>query len=284
MATSNIYTIEHLPMKELTYWMKEREVVRIRREKLMDKAPWSDDPIFQSTRFCNVRREEDKVTRWIKENWREPYSTHPNLAFAMCLARVVNLPTTLASIGFPVSWSKERFISDMDALQKDGVKLWTGAYMVTGGYSAGGESKQQIMGRVLDAAYGYASEITKNDSLALAASKLQRTPGLGTFLSAQVIADLKYTPLLYRAPDWWEWCAPGPGSTMGLNILHGRDPKASITDTNFVREVNELRNELGRWGWDLTAHDVQNCLCEFSKYWRIKYLGGRAKNGFPGRG
>jgi hypothetical protein len=271
-----------LPFRTLLHWMRERENIRIRKEDLGRDKPWSDDPIFQSTRFCNVRREDDRVTRWIKENWRDPYQDHPHLAFAMCLARVVNLPPTLAELGFPEEWDANRFILRMDELSAGGRKLWTGAYMVTGGYSKGGETKQQIMARVLDAVYPLAGQITTEHSLADAAELIQRAPGFGTFLAAQVIADLKYTPLLKKTKDWESWCAPGPGSTMGLNILYGRDPKASVSQVQFLREVNDLRETLKEYDWFITSHDVQNCLCEFSKYWRIKYLAGRAKNGYPG--
>ena len=51
------------------YWVKERMAVLTNRMAFDNPKPWSDDPIFQSTYFCNVRREDDKVTRWIRMNW-----------------------------------------------------------------------------------------------------------------------------------------------------------------------------------------------------------------------
>ena len=71
---------------------------------------------------------------------------------------------------------------------------------------------------------------------------------------------------------------------MGLNFLAGRAPTKGISEKQFSLEVNSLRGFLmDTLGVDLTAHDTQNCLCEFSKYVRIKYFGGRAKTGYPGR-
>lgn len=269
--------------QDLAYWIQERELVATRKA-LGEPKPWSDDPIFQSTRFTNVRREDDKVTIWIKENWRDPYRLDPNLAFGMCLARVVNLPETLEALGFPTRWSPTEFIDTIARLGAGGRKVWTSAYMVTGGYSEGGESKQQIMARVLDKAYVNAAKIKKGDTLQTASDILQLTPGLGTFLAAQVVADLKYTPLLAGAVDKWTYCAPGPGSTMGLNFLHGRDRNKSIGEKQFQKEVNDLADKLMDDGVVvLDAHDTQNCLCEFSKYIRIRDYGGRAKTGYPGR-
>lgn len=269
--------------KDLIHWITERENVRAHKEAGV-APPWTFDTIIQSTRFCNVHREDDKVTRWLRKNWYEPHANSPNLAFSACLARVVNWPDTLASLGFPTEWSSKRFIQTMTDLSGGGsTKIWGGAYMVTGGYSAGGESKQVIMARVLDAAFQNAENM-ETYTLKEAFDDIQSTPGLGTFLAAQVIADLKYTPLLRYAPDFDTFCAPGPGSTMGLNFLAGRAPTKGIGEVQFSMEVNAIRQVLmDSYGIALTAHDTQNCLCEFSKYVRIKYLGGRAKTGYNGR-
>lgn len=268
-------------MPDFLHWIQERELVRVRRER-GDPPPWTKDEIIATTRFCNVRREDDKVTRWIRDNWRDPYQYHPNLAFAMCVARVINWPSTLEFLGFPKTWNEKAFVHSLDARQDRGEKIWTGAYMVTGGYSAGGETKQTIMGRVLSEAFPNAAKIRAGESLQSAHHTIAQTRGLGSFLGAQVIADLKYTPLLVNAVDWDTFCAPGPGSLMGLNFLHGREPKCAHVD--FVAEVNEIRVWLQEnVGIKLTAHDVQNCLCEFSKYVRIKYMNGRAKNGYRAR-
>ena len=265
----------------LYHWIRERERVRIKREEERRPPPWTTDQIIRTTRFCNIRREDDRVTRWIKDNWRDPYRHHENLAFAMCVARTVNWPDTLGKLGFPEVWDRDRFIYVMDSLNQAGTKAWTGAYMVTGGFSKGGETKQTIIARVLDDAYIWCKTIKKSMPLGLAYEIIRTARGLGTFLAAQVIADLKYTPLLEYADDWWTFCAPGPGSSRGLNYLHGRLPGQYINATQFSKEVNEVRVLISHnTGYDLTAHDTQNCLCEFSKYVRIKYYKGRAKAQF----
>lgn len=273
-------------ISDLVHWIHEREHVRINKEVHKMAPPYTGDPILQTTRFCNVHREDDKVTKWLRENWYKPHESSPNLAFSACLARIVNWPETLSALGFPEEWSATKFIGKMTELSQGGSrKIWGGAYMVTGGYSAGGETKQTIMARVLDKAYYNASPVAHCNTLREAFDHVSSTPGLGTFLAAQVIADLKYTPLLDGASDWVTFCAPGPGSTMGLNFLHGRPPTKGLSEKQFSLEVNSLREWLqSTVGVELTAHDTQNCLCEFSKYVRIKYLNGRAKTGYPGRG
>lgn len=265
---------------DLIHWITEREKVRIRREIEKSPPPWTSDRIIRTVRFCNIRREDDKVTRWLKQHWRDPWSDHPNLAFAMCMARVVNWPETLEYLGFPETWDPSLFVKMMTIRSQYGHKVWTSAYMVTGGYSKGGETKQEIIARVLNDAFPRAAQV-KPGYLQDAFDLIAETKGLGTFLAAQVIADLKYTPLLEKAPDWDTFCAPGPGSTKGLNILHERPLEAGISWRQFMKEVWEVKSLISsKTGYNLTAHDTQNCLCEFSKYIRIKYLKGRAKTHF----
>ena len=264
-------------LPQFVYWIRERERIRLLRE-MGAKPLWSTDQIFNSVRFCNIRREDDKVTRWIKKNWRDPYANHKNLSFGMLMARVINLPECLEALGFPEKWDPVKFERAMDDRAATGLRLWTGAYMVTGGYSKGGETKQKIIARVLDDGYKYCSTIRSHYTLERAHNEILCTNGIGTFLAAQAIADIKYTSLLAGAADWHTFCAPGPGALKGLNILHGRPAKSAHVD--FSEEVNEIRLWLAATqGIVLTAHDVQNCLCEFSKYMRVKE-GGRAKTSF----
>ena len=75
----------------LLYFIGERERIRIRRAN-GEPPPWTDDPILREWSFCNVRREDDRVTRWIAEDWRVPHVDDPDLWFAMVIARFVNWP------------------------------------------------------------------------------------------------------------------------------------------------------------------------------------------------
>ena len=58
-------------LEDLVYWIKERQAIHERR-KAGQPPPWTKDEILRTYRFCNVRREDDRVTRWIHENWLRP--------------------------------------------------------------------------------------------------------------------------------------------------------------------------------------------------------------------
>lgn len=267
-------------LDDLMFWVGERERMRFRRAE-GHPPPWTTDPILHHYRFCNVDRCYDRVTQWIHNNWLKPNNGAPSLPFAMAVARMVNLPETLADLGYPYIWDNPRFIEVLARRKLAGKKVWTSAYMITGGYSAGGESKEVIIARVLTTLYNrlLMTPVKQGDTLDDASFKL-RVPGIGTFLSAQIIADLKYNHVLEEAKDWDWWCAPGPGSTLGLNFLYERPELTALNEAQFIREVNEVKTLLRHAGVHLDAQNVQNCLCEFSKYVRAKHFGKRLKSGF----
>ncbi len=273
--------MKYLP--DLIHWIQEREKIRKARE-LRKPPPWTSDPIIANNRWCNVHRENDKVTRWIFQNFLPTDLSDPSIPFALCVARLVNWPPTLVELGYPSEgWTQEyrqHFLNAFASLRLLGTKAWTGAYMVTGGFSAGGEGKEDIIARVLEGAAERCDLFVKaNPSTLSDASIALTSPGMGTFLVAQVIADLKNTEWLRKALDWWTWCAPGPGSVMGLNFIHERPRGKGMGSEQFMAEVAEIRDViLGNTGLELCAQNTQNCLCELSKYVRAKHYGERLKN------
>lgn len=262
----------------LYHWIQER--IRIRDQKNAGELlPWTDDPIMAKYRFCNVHREDDKVTEWIATNWRRPNENDPGLPFAMAVARMINHPPTLAELGYPTYWDADHFVRVIAKRKGEKQKVWTSAYMITGGFSAGGQTKEDIIARVLTTLWDNLQDrnVEHDDTLAVAAAKLT-VPGIGTFLSAQIVADLKYTPYLNMATDWWSWCSPGPGSTIGLNILNERPWTTAVSPSNFRREVALVQKAIEDGiGLELHAQDTQNCLCEFSKYFKALKDIGRPK-------
>lgn len=275
--------LKYLP--DLAYWIQEREAIRINKEVDHLLPPWTDDRIMSHNRWCNVRRENDKVTKWIFSNFLPGNGNRDEeVPIALCIARLVNWPDTLKELGYPThGWTpnyKQHWFNTFALRRVAREKMWTGAYMVTGGYSAGGEPKEVIIARVLDGAAAACEDFvaTRWHRLQDAATALE-VPGLGPFLVAQVIADLKNTGWLSMATDWFTWCAPGPGSTMGLNFIHGRDRAKAIPASQFRDEVNDIRAFIAReTDHNLCAQNTQNCLCELSKYIRAKYFNESLKN------
>jgi hypothetical protein len=227
-----------------------------------------------------VRREDDAVTRWFAKNWRHPkYWGEPNFIPAIMLGRTINWPPTLEHIGFPTKWDKDWMYSVLQGRKATGLKIYTGAYMVT---QYGSRDPKNVL--VSTNANEYfthppAPQKTLADMWAL----LQTYPGMGPFMSGQVVADLKQTSVLKDATDWWDWATLGPGSTRGLNRMHGRSLNFNLGHDQGWAEMLELREE-AEYPYDLCLQDVQNTLCEFDKYMRV-YLGqGVPRSRYDGYG
>ena len=110
-------------------------------------------------------------------------------------------------------------------------------------------------------------------------------PGLGTFMTAQIVADLKYLPTIRQASDWWTWASPGPGSRKGLSLVFGRDINYKWNDKEWLGELCALniatKSMLEEIGIPhMHNQDLQNCLCEFSKFEKTRLGLGRPRQVF----
>lgn len=264
----------------LAYWIMERERIRVLKESGAPQ-PWTKDHILANFRFCNVRREDDKVTRWIAHYWRIPYSSSPNLTAAMVLARLLNNPDTLAKVGFPEEWDSKKILEGINH-QRNGYGKWLNpAYVVTTCGVA--MDKAEYIVNLATAVQESKVRPTMGDSLEWFHGTLMQFKGLGTFLAAQVVADLKNTPYnpLKSALDFMTWAAVGPGSLRGLRYVTGIP---DLPGGQFLTVAQKLYAEIKEL-IDLPPihmQDFQNCLCEFSKYWKAHAGIGQPKQRYHG--
>lgn len=266
----------------LRYWITEREAIH-KRKIAGDPKPWTNDPILQSYRFCNVRREDDRVTEWFARNWRaEKYWDEKNFIPAMIFARTINWPSTLAELDFPFTWEPERYLAVMDEIQAAGKKVYTGAYMITAG-PTGVRKNAWVVGNA--ETYFLNPPVLDPHSIRISWEEIinNKYPCVGPFIAGQVIADLKQTKHLAKAKDWWSWAAIGPGSARGLNRLSGRPLKFGVSQNQGLSEMREVRMRLGELGDQLCLQDIQNCLCELDKYVRVLNGEGKPRSGYLGK-
>lgn len=280
------------PVERLCVFIAARETLRRMKEdaEAEGKARYSViDSILKEYRFCNVRREDDRVTRWIAQNWRTPHADHPDLWFAMVVARFINWPGTLDDVGYPVPWNPTAFCGVMERRVRRKEKVYTGAYMVRAG-EVPGEPKYVYQAREVFTPMWEARERLRpksGDTLNRYHTLLGQFHGLGSFMAAQVVADLKYVAPLNRASDWLTFAASGPGSRRGLNRVLGRDKDSGWAEDDWRTALERLRLEVARYlnGFlDLHAQDLQNCLCEFDKYERVRLGEGRPRARYVSHG
>lgn len=279
------------PQESLVYWIAERERIREAKER-GDPKPWSDNKVFQNVYFCNVRREDDRVTKWIRKEWSPENIGWDNYEYAMVLARLLNWPDTLQGID-PKHATPEKIFQHMEARRKEGNKVWGNAYVVTT-HGLKMDKAVYLCERVLPAAYEalgggrWRAAYQGTPMLTRRHTQLMELEGLASFMAAQVIADLKNTigHPLYEAPDWSSWSAPGPGSMRGLNWFFGEDipPKRYQLYMDQVANYLLIQDAAGplRTRGRINMQDLQNCLCEYDKFMRVTNNEGRSKRKYPG--
>lgn len=271
------------PIKQLLYWIKERESIRLKKKE-GQKLPWTDDVILQQYRFCNVRRMDDKVSQWLLKNWYEPNKGHKNMLIACGLARFINLPESLEAIGFPRKWNPEWVKKVLHTRKLEGRKVFNAAYIV----STNGMKKDKIdyvVDDVLCPLYSARQGIVDPSSLANTWENLIVLNGIGSFMGGQISADLRWAVKGSWA-DRHSWAPVGPGSRRGLHRLLKREITAPLRQLQFLEElqwvISTAKEGLPRKLTSrLEAIDYQNCLCEFDGYERA-LQGGRKKQRYPG--
>lgn len=265
----------------LVGYCRERHAIYERRAA-GEPPPWTNDSVLRQWRFTNVYRELDRVTTWLRVRWREPHADDPDLWFAMVLARLINWPPTLAAVGYPVPWNEDQFIRRMAARRG---KVWTGAYMVRSDVWWTGSPKHEYVAHaILDTMWRGRERLRPQaaDTLSRWHTVLMAEMGMGSFTAAQVVADMKHVPPLLGATDWTTFAASGPGSRRGLNRVMGRRPRDAWREDEWRLRLADLREatatmfvEAGMVVPD--AQDLQNCLCEWDKYSRVKNGEGRPR-------
>lgn len=268
-------------------FIRERENIRLRRERGKPR-PWTQDPILNTYRFCNVQREHDAVTRWISDNWRTPHKDDPDVWFAMVVARHLNLPDCMKELGYPVPWEPKRFRDLMSDRRKRKDKVFSAAYMIgTGGSGYGMSKPDYLEGMVLTPLWRQREtlRLRSEDTLNSYHMLLCQMYGLASFLAAQVVADLKYIKPLSEASDWETFAASGPGSRRGMNRILDRPVKKGWREDEWRLALSRVREALipllqAEGLPVIHSQDIQNCLCETDKMERTRLGEGRPKRLF----
>lgn len=291
-------------LKPLLYWVKEREAIR--KRKLNAAAGGTEayynltrDPILATYRFCNVRRRDDRVSRWLRENVLTEENVDggiTNFLLFSALCRWINWPPTIKMLldldFYPtqgtIDWKQIGRQIDRKSVVD---KVWTGAYMIRAPKKKGGKKgafvAQEVIGKCLARGLSPIVELFAqhgdNTHYQQVHAALRAIPNFGSFMAGQIAGDWTYTPLLENAPDLKTWAPMGPGSVRGFNRIMQNPGKLSKRppEALWLEKLSKWRaaiiKRMGSEYEDLTALDVQNCLCEVDKFLRVKNGEGRPR-------
>lgn len=277
------------------FFSTARERYRMKLNKDMNHAPYwydngkpldrayTDDVILQKYRFCNVFREDDKVTKWFRLNIRARMQTPEQHVRAAVAFRWFNLPAT-GELLLPWLLGQEPAEHAMRRIHEralEGQPILNAAYMIK---SPPGLKKApgifQCIQNVEDDLEALTESIMHHGTLEHAVEALCAYPYLGPFMAYQSVCDLRFTPVLMHAPDVNLWTSPGPGSARGIGRVFFRNADAySYTGRDRPELIKRMQYLLYRvhmeeslWSshwpkWELST--VQHWACEFDKYSRV---------------
>lgn len=274
------------PQERLLYWISEREGIRLKKEA-GEPAPWTDDEILQTYRFTNVRRMDDKVSRWLYRYWYDPFFDHPNMIVAVALARFLNKIETLEYVGFPQRWNPDKIVEKLRKYRDDpkvnqGQAVFNAAYMVRGN----SPERDKVHCVVHDYCHPLRGLQVETDTMQGAWRQIEACYGFGSFMAGQVVADLRWA-MEGNWSDRMSWAPIGPGSKKGMNTYQGRDASAPLSQEQFLSELldvwadvlPQLPTELA---YRLELMDLQNCYCERLKYEKALWGTGKPKQLYRG--
>lgn len=291
-------------LKPLLYFVKEREAIRKRKEALERRAviggvgrgqvQLTKDPILVQFRFCNLRRRDDRVSRWLREhvlteaNIRESL---PDFLMFAAFCRWINWPPTIqtlideGAVVWPTNW--KRIGQTVDRISKN-EKAYTGAYMIRAPKKKGAKKGAFIAQTVINKHYkdilpSIVAQLRDGASYREIWETICLAENFGSFMAGQIAGDLTYTSLLSGARDLKTWAPMGPGSIRGFNRIMQNPGKLSKKPTEALWQAKIIKwraaiiKRMGPEYEDLTALDVQNVLCEVDKYLRFKLGQGRPR-------
>lgn len=266
---------------------QERYLIRLRR-KNGEFPPWTEDPVFREWRFCNVHREHDKTTAWLRNHVRIPLNRdRDQLIEAVVIFRWFNRIETgnrlldLLLYGWDSVEAQRRL---------QGIRpIVTGAYMIR---TPEGLDKLTGVLQCIDNIRKILPHMTPHwgSSLRDAWADLKAVDYLGPFLAYEIVTDLRWTPVLHDATDINTWTNAGPGCTRGVGrILSGnplqfrrQSPKDQDTMLRVLQHLFELSRDPKHWPLNWKPWELRECehwACEFDKYQRAT-AGERLKQRF----
>ncbi len=256
--------------------------------------PWTRDPVLSTYRFTNAFRAADRVSQYLI---RMAYSDHDadddTLFLRTLLFKIFNRIDTWESIvraiGPPTADSFDHRACEalLTERRRAGGRIYSAAYiMPTGGDSGSPKHTMhlRLLRRMLDERLP--AKLRRSRSLKDAYGLLLAYPTLGPFLAFQYAIDLNYTKLTCHSES--SFVVAGPGALDGLSKCFESLGEYSPDDAILWlsdRQDDEFRRADrpfdGLWGRSLRPIDVQNLLCEVSKYTRATHPGikGRAGRG-----
>jgi len=261
-------------------FIQARELAREAKE--FGIFPHTEDPILAKYSFCNINREHDRVTQWVKATVRDNPKIQNATAMVVrvAIARIFNDPATFEGMEEPINI--ESTLKHVLQRQADGKRIFRGAYMMPS-HGSPDQLKTPPAVYYLDACKKLVGvDWGSCKTLEAVCCQILGVHGFGPFLANQIVTDLRYTKWWAKAPDWQTFVLGGPGTSRGLCRMFG-EPLNISKNQNWIHErlmliremTHDLLGDCPINEYFLDPNNVSNSFCEFDKYERARLNEGR---------
>jgi hypothetical protein len=291
--TSRTSNMNEESLVDFFYFLRCRHNIYFKKESGCLK-PWTEDPILRDYKFCNVFRELDTTTIWIRENIRHRWRNHKYLWFALAVARRINLPVTLSRLDdLLVNWNPENAFYDLEHRRRMGLPIYGGAYSLSTSSIKMSKNEYTVY-ECLDKLWQRREGITEfleSDSYSIEeVFRIFRigNPGISGFLAYEIVTDMRHTRYLDQASDIMTWANAGPGAIRGLNRIKSNPIDSRIKPCQANKDMQYLLSQSAHYLPNhfptLEMRDIEHSLCEFDKYMRIKFNKSYLCRRYDGKG
>jgi hypothetical protein len=269
------------------YFAAERQAIFQRRID-GQTPPWTDDPILETFKFCNVFRASDRVSQFLIGDvaYAEDAGTDADRLFQIVAFRMFSNISTWRGLRRVLGGRPPR-IDDLrdgtmehalDRVRAENGGLYTGAFILcaTDAFGRGLKHLNHVeLFREMFLRTHLAERLRAATSLRGVYDLLHGYPLMGDFMSYQTAIDLNYSDVLRQDFSENSFTKAGPGSLRGIRKafqdLGGLSPEDAIAwMVDHQHEEMERRGFVfrGLWGRPLHAIDCQGLFCEVDKYCR----------------
>lgn len=260
-------------------FVEERHRVWKRRQRGVAQQPWTDDPILASRKFTNVFRVLDPGSQYLLRMMNEPGITAGDALARAYLYRMTNRPETWDHLKAEMGWwpraedMGELLASTLAGYRDGGGQVFSGAYIIMPEPGVKGVDKARSVAKLAeryfhpDSPGNLVEEFLAQPSMEKRFYLLLDQPGIGPFIAMQVLTDFGYSPF-GADQDEDEFVMAGPGARKGAKEIFGTSKSARDVISWCQTAVHQSQGVPVLQGRPPSKMDIQNTLCEFSKYAR----------------
>ena len=268
------------------YWYFACERQNIFLKKLNNlPAPWTDDEILRTYKFCNSYRVNDRVSQYLLKNviYNNKKYTKETMLFRIILFKLFNKESTweLLLENFNdvtlENFNKSKYSNVLKNALNNGVKIYNDAYISCANKAFGYDKKHDNHLALLNKMFvvdKVQNKILECKNMKEAFNIIRSYPLIGNFMAYQLVTDINYSDIV----NWQEneFTVAGPGSIRGIKKCFVN--KGNMTDEEIIKYMYENQDkEFKRLNLNfkriinrpLQLIDCQNIFCELDKYLRV---------------